>query len=112
MAGWRCCPEKGRRPGLRRGVGFLETRARGQSDVTAGQRHIILGEARVAPRVDVEDIVRRERQRQTLRFGQRTPSDRGVDRSEEHTSELQSLMRISYAVFCLKKKNKYKIKLE
>src|SRR3546814_7434091 len=32
------------------------------------------------------------------------------ERSEEHTSELQSLMRISYAVFCLKKKkNKYKI---
>src|SRR3546814_9565893 len=29
-------------------------------------------------------------------------------RSEEHTSELQSLMRISYAVFCLKKKNKPK----
>src|SRR3546814_2924776 len=40
-------------------------------------------------------------------------TDRGVDligqdrcRSEEHTSELQSLMRISYAVFCLKKKKK------
>src|SRR3546814_10722955 len=31
-------------------------------------------------------------------------------RSEEHTSELQSLMRISYAVFCLKKKNKKKRK--
>src|SRR3546814_8653369 len=31
-----------------------------------------------------------------------------LPRSEEHTSELQSLMRISYAVFCLKKKNKYK----
>src|SRR3546814_1671067 len=31
---------------------------------------------------------------------------RGARRSEEHTSELQSLMRISYAVFCLKKKNK------
>src|SRR3546814_1383345 len=30
-------------------------------------------------------------------------------RSEEHTSELQSLMRISYAVFCLKKKNIYTI---
>src|SRR3546814_6476407 len=29
---------------------------------------------------------------------------RKIDRSEEHTSELQSLMRISYAVFCLKKK--------
>src|SRR3546814_6209869 len=31
-------------------------------------------------------------------------------RSEEHTSELQSLMRISYAVFCLKKKTKTKTK--
>src|SRR3546814_3035478 len=30
-------------------------------------------------------------------------------RSEEHTSELQSLMRISYAVFCLKKKKKYNV---
>src|SRR3546814_2898573 len=35
-----------------------------------------------------------------------TPS---AARSEEHTSELQSLMRISYAVFCLKKKKKKKI---
>src|SRR3546814_2102546 len=33
-----------------------------------------------------------------------------VERSEEHTSELQSLMRISYAVFCLKKKNKKHIR--
>src|SRR3546814_940987 len=31
-----------------------------------------------------------------------------VDRSEEHTSELQSLMRISYAVFCLKKKKQHR----
>src|SRR3546814_5146117 len=31
-------------------------------------------------------------------------------RSEEHTSELQSLMRISYAVFCLKKKNQRAVK--
>src|SRR3546814_10065137 len=33
-------------------------------------------------------------------------ADIGFERSEEHTSELQSLMRISYAVFCLKKKKK------
>src|SRR3546814_8517723 len=33
----------------------------------------------------------------------------GEGRSEEHTSELQSLIRISYAVFCLKKKNKHNI---
>src|SRR3546814_4057178 len=32
----------------------------------------------------------------------------GDQRSEEHTSDLQSLMRISYAVFCLQKKNKHK----
>src|SRR3546814_4540613 len=37
----------------------------------------------------------------------RCPQQRaGLERSEEHTSELQSLMRISYAVFCLKKKQK------
>src|SRR3546814_7635725 len=34
-----------------------------------------------------------------------TWTSEGERRSEEHTSELQSLMRISYAVFCLKKKN-------
>src|SRR3546814_5798750 len=38
----------------------------------------------------------------------RPPNLRGdAGRSEEHTSELQSLMRISYAVFCLKKKKKH-----
>src|SRR3546814_8136807 len=38
------------------------------------------------------------------RTGARRRHQRRVVRSEEHTSELQSLMRISYAVFCLKKK--------
>src|SRR3546814_1155039 len=42
----------------------------------------------------------RPRHRRGLRRGE------GRRRSEEHTSELQSLMRISYAVFCLKKKRK------
>src|SRR3546814_7310391 len=37
---------------------------------------------------------------------QRGPTADAARRSEEHTSELQSLMRISYAVFCLKKKTK------
>src|SRR3546814_9332022 len=37
---------------------------------------------------------------------ERRALEEGDLRSEEHTSELQSLMRISYAVFCLKKKNK------
>src|SRR3546814_7108428 len=42
------------------------------------------------------------RQRQVVQH--RLQEARGLARSEEHTSELQSLMRISYAVFCLKKK--------
>src|SRR3546814_4094562 len=40
--------------------------------------------------------------------GTREVQTLGGPRSEEHTSELQSLMRISYAVFCLKKKKKHK----
>src|SRR3546814_8851085 len=43
--------------------------------------------------------------RQPLPLARGVPgAGRGAARSEEHTSELQSLMRISYAVFCLKKK--------
>src|SRR3546814_8723826 len=53
---------------------------------------------------------RQETPASTSTIGTKTPSTRcsgaaeGSHRSEEHTSELQSLMRISYAVFCLKKK--------
>src|SRR3546814_3652845 len=42
----------------------------------------------------------------SLHCGSERLGDTAGDRSEEHTSELQSLMRISYAVFCLKKKKK------
>src|SRR3546814_6523814 len=46
-----------------------------------------------------------------LRLTQALEGAMNAARSEEHTSELQSLMRISYAVFCLKKKkNKYRTK--
>src|SRR3546814_10343769 len=41
-----------------------------------------------------------------LKVGNGMEDGMQIGRSEEHTSELQSLMRISYAVFCLKKKNK------
>src|SRR3546814_4896668 len=44
--------------------------------------------------------------RHWLRLWRRTAFSRWDLRSEEHTSELQSLMRISYAVFCLRKKKK------
>src|SRR3546814_9277137 len=52
------------------------------------------------PRTDGERA--RLRRRGDAADGEQPPGE--TDRSEEHTSELQSLMRISYAVFCLKKK--------
>src|SRR3546814_2162064 len=49
-----------------------------------------------------------ERPRNGVACNGARPGGTGPARSEEHTSELQSLMRISYAVFCLKKKKTYK----
>src|SRR3546814_7141407 len=46
------------------------------------------------------------------RHGEAAGAVRHRQRSEEHTSELQSLMRISYAVFCLKKKKKHNTTIE
>src|SRR3546814_3351053 len=51
------------------------------------------------------DLVRRELQSPKSVVIELTAGEYDLLRSEEHTSELQSLMRISYAVFCLKKKN-------
>src|SRR3546814_5750855 len=52
----------------------------------------------------LDHVLDRSGRREPQPRAQRDP-DRRDRRSEEHTSELQSLMRISYAVFCLKKKN-------
>src|SRR3546814_5067138 len=51
-------------------------------------------------------LVEREQGVQLNRGQRLVGGEQGSLRSEEHTSELQSLMRISYAVFCLKKKTK------
>src|SRR3546814_7255583 len=48
----------------------------------------------------------------SIQFDLGDGSIKKIERSEEHTSELQSLMRISYAVFCLKKKNTSTIHLK
>src|SRR3546814_7100943 len=68
------------------------------------------GDAGAAPRDRRHDRQRRRRFR-ALRPAreQLSPLQGEQLRSEEHTSELQSLMRISYAVFCLKKKNIYNL---
>src|SRR3546814_9499051 len=68
------------------------------------------GRAVVCAALDDRAQGARRRQRLPLalrihpRNGHRADRIRSAPRSEEHTSELQSLMRISYAVFCLKKK--------
>src|SRR3546814_2674606 len=62
--------------------------------VVLAEQSIELGLDRRACAQFARDVVERQRER-----------NRQDARSEEHTSELQSLMRISYAVFCLKKKN-------
>src|SRR3546814_9605425 len=57
------------------------------------------GEQELARRVRLAAVVIEQHTRRTVHLRH----DDALGRSEEHTSELQSLMRISYAVFCLKK---------
>src|SRR3546814_9641515 len=91
------------RGGLSAGaIGQLDARAAGAALVAASQ-------ARRPRRQFFDDRLRDRRRADRPR---RTAATRRIwrlpalsPRSEEHTSELQSLMRISYAVFCLKKKN-------
>src|SRR3546814_2641177 len=79
------------------------------------QRHVIDGEAAAFARQDKigdrEHVAAARATRRGIGTHGRIAADHLADdpryvRSEEHTSELQSLMRISYAVFCLKKKKK------
>src|SRR3546814_10045527 len=85
------------------------------------QRIEPVGQARIAAHGDVDDldVVRSAVHDHPLQGSEERADVRGAvaTRSEEHTSELQSLMRISYAVFCLKtkkytasRKRKYTIK--
>src|SRR3546814_6851919 len=68
-----------------------------------GERMCIGGKT---PKDNSAEIARQqeEARQQRIRDGQSAIDTNFAQRSEEHTSELQSLMRISYAVFCLKKK--------
>src|SRR3546814_8195375 len=72
-------------------------------DAVVSQPHVVLGLAVLVIAIKTLAIWSVARM-----FGMRGRSALSLGRSEEHTSELQSLMRISYAVFCLKKKTKIK----
>src|SRR3546814_8372278 len=82
------------------GAAYRRHRTRFQQSAHRHFRRV--GDARLA-------AVAGARRRSGALYRGRADGDRARDpdiRSEEHTSELQSLMRISYAVFCLKKKTK------
>src|SRR3546814_8338657 len=91
----------------RRGKGWMGNRQLLASRTwLAGICLALLCTAGVTPAVTQEQA-RRQTEASMLLTGMiEIAADGGVRRSEEHTSELQSLMRISYAVFCLKKKKK------
>src|SRR3546814_9068754 len=100
-----------RSPGRRRGVRGDRRCGRGQADRRSARAAFPrraaqpgLGQECGRDRA-VVGVSRTARIDQPLsRAGRDHPVDRAVPRSEEHTSELQSIMRNSYAVFCLKKK--------
>src|SRR3546814_8398074 len=77
----------------------------GEDVLAAQRRHRILGiQAQAHVQLDAAD------RRQVIAFAiKEQAAEQRFRRSEEHTSELRSLMRISYAVFCLKKKKKYPV---
>src|SRR3546814_2656162 len=72
-----------------------------------GLRQVIVtaGPQAADPVIDLAERAEDQDGRLNVRGAQRLDQRQTVQRSEEHTSALQSLMRISYAVFCLKKKN-------
>src|SRR3546814_4081150 len=77
------------------GAAYVETVEQSPQMPGVDERHVGKADQH---RIDIAIRRPRNAKRQRMRHA----ADR---RSEEHTSELQSLMRISYAVFCLKKKN-------
>src|SRR3546814_9568387 len=85
-------------------------RARSQDEVPPWMFHLVaVHEADIegiSYETDRSRFIGRGRDARTPRALVEPGALSGSQRSEEHTSELQSLMRISYAVFCLKKKNK------
>src|SRR3546814_10555781 len=80
------------------GGGLLSERAEVEGLTPAAWRDRMLAALSAMPNVTVMN--------RTMAFGFYDHQLVGLCRSEEHTSELQSLMRISYAVFCLQNKKK------
>src|SRR3546814_1583088 len=100
-----------RRRSLRARGGSLCARRSGAGVPPPGAELWLHAAGRCARGAEARHCLRRRVQDAGNQFFPVAPDADRRSRSEEHTSELQSLMRISYAVFCLKKKNKTDIKV-
>src|SRR3546814_3053099 len=90
-------------PGEPDGIGRDQARAVGHCSRAPARLPLAFHRGKLAAAVDTRDVIGiGDNHRAGTPVAVRNIDD--IDRSEEHTSELQSLMRISYAVFCLKKK--------
>src|SRR3546814_5782099 len=98
--------DKGRAAAVRAGMGPWFRRASTHGPLIAGLLVLSGG----APAVATDEVIS-EMKVGVMSHDVSVLGSNEEQRSEEHTSELQSLMRISYAVFFLKKKNSYKTKI-
>src|SRR3546814_3737920 len=93
------------RPAFERGIGVVGREA---GPVIIDGKHDTRAFGRAPKAHATAGVARGIFGRRSQQFGQVFGAERQpqciIERSEEHTSELQSIMRISYAVFCLKKK--------
>src|SRR3546814_4645180 len=79
-------------------------------EITPDQARTLARDRLAEVRHGTDPLSDRQTKRRELKLSEFIDQWEADNRSEEHTSELQSLMRISYAVFCLKKKQKRKTK--
>src|SRR3546814_8090105 len=97
---------RGRDDLLRQGFATDDIRYRLELDMRYGNQRVQTAVVTDLQRIHSAHDVLKLIEQFHARYGERFGKGSQAPRSEEHTSELQSLMRISYAVFCLKKKTK------
>src|SRR3546814_7369452 len=88
--------------------GICQPRLIGRQSENRSYHFVHHGPARAFKMIEIRTLLRIEREKAVIKkWSDVFPCLHDRLRSEEHTSELQSLMRTSYAVFCLKKKHRH-----
>src|SRR3546814_6881349 len=107
---WPCASNRRRKPSSKSSSLSLCERCAMTAWAVSNSLRSMIGANTPSARIHVSELLRTRffLSLKEIRFQTLSPAYFPLIRSEEHTSELQSLMRISYAVFCLKKKNEHK----